>query len=175
MTEEQLCEPHRTGMRQIFDGQEDARLACFNDSEFERSCPVALRTASDSVGKAEDIDKQDPISGSPRPTSDISGRAEDSSEQYKGLRRDAASRDIQEEGAGCVASSGSASSMRRTPTGDSPLPDADRLAGLLSEAEALLRETAITAAMAAAAANETTPILEVSFGADSGAAYLHTG
>lgn len=39
-----------------------------------------------------------------------------------------------------------------TPLGDSPLPGAERLAGLLTEAEALLRETASTAAMADAAA-----------------------
>mmetsp|Transcript_3914 Transcript_3914/g.7182 ORF Transcript_3914/g.7182 Transcript_3914/m.7182 type:complete len:706 (-) Transcript_3914:156-2273(-) len=44
-----------------------------------------------------------------------------------------------------------------TPMGDSPLPGAERLAGLLSEAEALLRETASTAAMADAAANLRVP------------------
>jgi len=54
----------------------------------------------------------------------------------------------------------SVSSSLRTPTGQSPLPGADRLAGLLSEAEALLRETAITAAMAAAAANKPDPFLD---------------
>jgi len=41
--------------------------------------------------------------------------------------------------------------------GTSPLLDASRLAGLLSEAETLLRQTAITAAIASAVANEVEP------------------
>lgn len=59
-----------------------------------------------------------------------------------------------------VEASSGQSTERWTPTGFSPLPGADRLAGLLSEAEALLRETAITAAMASAAANEPDPFLD---------------
>merc|ERR1712216_262056 len=50
--------------------------------------------------------------------------------------------------------------MTFRPAVESPLLGAERLAGLLSEAEALLRETAITAAMATAAANETAPVLD---------------
>lgn len=46
----------------------------------------------------------------------------------------------------------SATASQRTPAGRSPLPGAARLETLLSEAEALLRETASTAAAAAAAA-----------------------
>jgi hypothetical protein len=52
------------------------------------------------------------------------------------------------------------SAIQRTPTGDSPLPGADRLSGLLSEAEALLRETAMTAALASAAANKHDPFMD---------------
>jgi len=63
-----------------------------------------------------------------------------------------------QEGFGAASSSGCTS--HRTATGESPMPGADRLAGLLGEAEALLRETAITAAMAAAAANQSDPFLD---------------
>jgi len=70
----------------------------------------------------------------------------------------AASRHVEVEAHGGGASGDS--TARLTPTGSSPLPGADRLAGLLGEAEALLRDTAITAAMAAAAANEPDPFLD---------------